>query len=183
MKIIYVLAVSVVLAAGANCYAAGAKSSPSPKIKKFALWNFDAINDSCRAKGRLQDKQYCASQMMDQIIAQGKDAIPVLISQLTETRPTRKPIYDYWARTTSGDVAFFILHDLFTDSDWKTFNLPGVTSPNEGCSEGSQGCWMIFLKKHGRRPLQQEWEKAWEANKDRIYWNETVRCFRLSPSR
>jgi hypothetical protein len=36
-------------------------------------------------KGSLQDKEYCASKMMDEIVAQAKAAIPVLISQLTDT--------------------------------------------------------------------------------------------------
>src|SRR5690242_1915038 len=90
-----------------------------PKVKKFPLWKFDELtsNHTCRAKGRLQDKGYCNSKLMDQIIAQGKDSIPVLISQLTNTRRTQEPIYDYWSYTTAGDIAYFILTDLFTDSD------------------------------------------------------------------
>jgi len=67
-------------------------TSPAARVKKFPLRKFDEINGSCRAKGRFQDKDYCSSRMMDQIIAQGKDAIPVLISQIIETRAMKRPV-------------------------------------------------------------------------------------------
>src|SRR5579862_7799760 len=120
--------------------------------KKFPLWNFDQMTTypTCRAKGRLQDKGYCDSKLVDQIVASGKAAIPILISQLTDNRPTRRPIYDFWHETTSGDIAYFLLDNLFTDSDWKTFNMPGLDALNDNCSADSETCWRSFLKVHGR---------------------------------
>ena len=44
--------------------------------KEFPLWAFDEIGESCHAKGRLQDKEYCNSKLMDRIIALGKDLFP-----------------------------------------------------------------------------------------------------------
>jgi hypothetical protein len=55
-----------------------------------------------------------------------KDAVPILISQLRETRSTKEPIYDHWSLTTPGDIAYFILNNLFADSDWKIFHMPGL---------------------------------------------------------
>lgn len=150
-----------------------------PNPKRFPLWKFDEKPGMCRAKGRLQDKEYCSSKLMDKILAQGKDAIPILISQLTETRPTKEPIYDYWSLTTSGDVAYFILTDLFTDSDWKTFNMPGLEGLKDDCKENAENCWRDFLEKHGRKFVQDQWLAAWNANKDRVYWDDTARCFRV----
>ena len=43
--------------------------SATRKPSNFALWNFDEVNHTCRAKGRLQDKEYCESKLMDQIVA------------------------------------------------------------------------------------------------------------------
>ncbi len=149
------------------------------KHKRFPLWKFDEKSGMCRAKGRLQDKEYCSSKMMDKILAQGKDAIPILISQLTGTRPTKQPIYDYWSLTTSGDVAYFILTDLFTDSDWKTFNMPGLEALNQHCTENAENCWRDLLEKHSRKFVQDQWLAAWNANKDRVYWNDKARCFRV----
>src|SRR5690348_589648 len=98
------LRIAVVLALGILAQTAAGQST-AERPKKYALWDFDEQGHTCRAKGRLQDKDYCVSHLMDQIIADGKAAIPVLISQLMETRPTKEPIYDYWALTTSGDIA------------------------------------------------------------------------------
>jgi hypothetical protein len=166
----------MIAAVPANGQSAGQKPS------KFPLWNFDEVNHSCRAKGRLQDKDYCESKMMDQIIAQGKSAIPILISQLTDTRATKEPIYDYWYKTRAGDIAYFILTDLFTDANWTTFTMPGLEALKENCSENiaAEPCWREFLKKHGRKFVQDQWLAAWNANKDRVFWDEKERCFRFS---
>jgi hypothetical protein len=149
--------------------------------KTFALWKFDEAEGTCRAKGRLQDKEYCDSRMVDQVVAQGKAAIPILISQITDSRETPRPIYDFWDYTNAGDVATFLLNDLFTDSDWKTFNMPGLEGLREKCDGPSWVCWHTFVKKHGRTFIQKQWLAAWSANKDRVYWSAEARCFRLSP--
>ena len=160
---------------------ATAAQSARKKPKTYPLWNFDEQGSTCRAKGRLQDRDYCRSHLMDRIVADGKDAIPILISQLRQTRATKEPIFDFWTETTAGDIANFILTDLFTDAEWKTFNMPGITSPYENCNENAANCWRAFVKKHGRQFVQAEWRAAWEKNKERISWDEQARCFKLSP--
>jgi hypothetical protein len=165
------------------CTVAGSQAA-AQTLKTYALWNFDEQGLTCRAKGRLQDRDYCASHTIDRIIADGKDAIPVLISNLTGTRRTKEPIYDYWALTTSGDVAYFILNDLFTDSDWKTFNMPGLEAlADKECHSYAEDCWRTFLKKRGRKFVQDQWHAVWEKNKDRVYWDEKARCFRVAPEK
>jgi len=156
-----------------------AQTSP-PKGKEFPLWRFDEQGQTCRVKGRLQDKDYCDSRMMDQIVAQGKAAIPILISQLTDTRERKEPIYDFWHSSTVGDIASAILNDLFTDSDWTTFTMPGLDALHYKCEDDAETCWRRFLEKHGRKFVQEHWQKAWDANKDRIYWDEKACCFRVS---
>jgi len=44
------------------------------------------------AKGRVQD---CRGTVMQQILADGAEAIPILISQLTETAVAKNQIADY----------------------------------------------------------------------------------------
>jgi hypothetical protein len=146
--------------------------------RKFLLSKFD--NYGCQAKGRVQD---CSGKVMQEILAVGKGSIPILISQLTDTARTEKPIADYWDYTTSGDIAYFVLTDLFTDADWKTFNMPGVpdwTAVMRGCDSDAEGCWREYLRKHGRKSVQQAWLRAWRLWKDRVYWEPTARCFRIS---
>jgi len=46
---------------------------------------------------------------MDQIVADGKSAIPILISQITDSRWIAEPVYDFWPRIRTGELAYFIL--------------------------------------------------------------------------
>jgi len=120
---------------------------------------------------------------MKQILADGKNAIPTLISQLTETMRTKKQIADYWGDTRSGDVAYVILTDLFTESDGETFAMPGVPdwpTVMKGCDKMAQGCWDEYLTKHGRTSVKQAWLRAWNLRKGQIYWESTARCFRVA---
>jgi hypothetical protein len=157
-----------------------ADQSKAHSPKTYPLGDFDERDGSCRAKGRLQDVGYCSSRLMDQILTDGKDAIPILISQLTETRATKEPIYDYWRLTTAGDIASFILADLSTDADWRTFTMPGLDSFKEKCDVDAETCWRQLLKKYGRKFVQDQWLAAWKKNKDRIFCNDQARCFRLA---
>jgi hypothetical protein len=146
--------------------------------KRYQLTDFD--NEGCMAKGRVQD---CNGKVMQEILADGKHAIPILVSQLTETARAKKQIADYWGDTRSGDVAFAVLTDLFTDADRQTFEMPDVTgwqTVMEGCDTTAQGCWDQYLRKHGRMSVKREWLNAWNLHKDQISWDPKSKCFRLS---
>lgn len=167
-QIVLVLLVSI---AGANT------SKLQGQQRKFQLSKFD--NFGCQAKGRVQD---CSGKVMQEILAGGKSSIPILISQLTDTGRTKDPIEDYWGYTSSGDVAYIVLTDLFLDADWKTFNMPDVPSwtiVSKGCNGTSEDCWRVYLRKHGRKSVQQAWLRAWSLWKDRVYWEPSARCFRI----
>ena len=119
---------------------------------------------------------------MQQILADGVEAIRVLISQLTETTRTKNEIADYWAGTRSGDIAYVVLTDLFTEPDAQMSDMPGV--PNwkammNGCHRAAQGCWDEYLRKHGRMSVKRAWLSAWDLHKDQVYWDAQFRCFRL----
>lgn len=152
---------------------------------RFSVLNLDEQKQTCRVKGRFQDKEYCDSRFIDQIVAAGKEAIPALISQLTDNRRTSEPVWDFWQYTTAGDVAFFILTDLFTDSDWKTRTAPGLKAFELRCrqTEAAETCWRRFLQTHPRTLIQRQWLAEWRANEERIYWDEKARCFRMKPVR
>jgi hypothetical protein len=158
---------------------AQAGGKPKRPVRQLSLFSFEESHGFCRFKGRLQDKEYCDSKLMDRIIKLGKPAIPLLIAQLTDERET-KPIYDYWTYTTIGDNAHFILDDLFLDATWTKFTLPGLESLHPDCKESAEQCWREFLGKNGRKFVQDQWLAAWNANKDRIYWDDKDRCYRVS---
>jgi hypothetical protein len=79
--------------------AAWCQTSHLPKPYALQSWK----NLGCRAKGRFQDQTYCQSPVIDRIIADGKPAIPVLISQITDARWIEEPVYDYWPRIGAGN--------------------------------------------------------------------------------
>lgn len=145
---------------------------------KYPLTNFD--NYGCMAKGRVQD---CQGKVMQQILADGKAAIPILISQLTETAIAKNEIADYWGGTRSGDVAFVVLNDLFTEPDLHTFGMPGVpnwSAVQKGCNMAAQACWERYLRKHGRVSVRRAWQSAWKVHKSQIHWDSKAQCFRVS---
>lgn len=78
-----------------------------------------------------------------------------------------------------GDVGTFILEDLFLDADWHTSTMPGLEALKYNCDASSWECWDRFLKKHGRKFVQTQWQAAWNKNKTLIHWDEKARCFRV----
>jgi hypothetical protein len=152
---------------------------PQVKRTKYALTKFN--NEGCMAKGRVQD---CSgSVVMRQILADGKDAIPILISQLTERTPTETEIADHWFDTESGDVAYIVLTDLFTMPDEEKSQMPDVpdwTSVRTGCKTTAQSCWDQYVRKHGRMSVERAWMRAWNLHNAQVYWDSKARCFRVS---
>jgi len=148
------------------------------KPAKYTLTEFQTL---CMAKYRMQD---CPpGSVTHQILADGKKAIPILISQLTETARTKYQIADFWGETSSGDVAFVVLNDLFTDDDLRTFEMPGVpdwSAVQKGCNQAAQACWNEYLRKHGRMWVRESWQRAWNLHKDEIHWDAKAKCFRVS---
>jgi hypothetical protein len=149
---------SLPLFASAQTTAARAKGYP------LSTWS----NVTCRAKGRFQDRDYCASAVMDQIVADGKSAIPVLISQITDSRWIAEPVYDFWPRIRAGELAHFILLDLFLDDTWQKSTMQAWV------------CWGDFRKTHSLEDIQARRMQFWKVNQDKICRDGKARCFRLS---
>ncbi len=152
----------------------------SARAKSYPLCTWSNI--TCRAKGRFQDRDYCASAVIDQIVADGKSAIPVLISQITDSRWIAEPVYDFWPRIRTGELAHFILSDLFVDDTWQKSTMPALF-PRQECDESSWVCWEKFRKTYSLKELQARWMEFWKANQDKIYWDGKARCFRLSAAK
>src|SRR5579872_2670118 len=119
------------------CSASGQSSLPQRKAYALQTWS----NLSCRAKGRFQDREYCSSAVIDQIVADGKSSIPVLISQITDSRWIAEPVYDYWPRIRTGELAYFILDNLFLDDTWEKSTMPPLF-PQQKCG--------LYLPRSGR---------------------------------
>jgi len=134
-------------------------------------------------KGRLQDLDYNQLKVIEDLISNGKESIPFLINQLTVEKKIKGHVKDYWNEVKVGDVAFFILTDFFTDGSWERSTIEGA-SFNEflGCNDPklpADYCYYNYIEKHGRKNIKARWQKIWKENKDKIYWDEAERCFRL----
>lgn len=130
----------------------------------------------------------------EQLLRLRAKAIPALIACLADGRSTI--VYGArWAQPSVGMVAFSMLWDLFTACDNHRDgygedcrpSIDGVITWNDLCDEGPSDVvapcgagWEDHLKKHGRRSIQRSWQKAWTENKDRIYWDEPAKCFKLT---
>jgi len=150
--------------------------NPQTRLKSYPLATWSNI--TCRAKGRFQDRDYCASAVMDQIVADGKSSIPILISQITDSRWVAEPVYDFWPKIRTGELAYFILSDLFVDDTWQKRTMPSLFPP-DNCNESAWVCWERFRETHSLRQLQSRWMTFWQANQQWIYWDDKTRCFRL----
>jgi len=134
-------------------------------------------------KGRVQDKDYNQLKVIDDLIASGKESIPYLISKLDDKTKINDHVMDYWGEIHIGDVAFIILTDFFTTSDWQKTTIEGV-GWNEflGCTNPdipAQNCFIDYVEKNGRKTIKSRWQKIWKENRDKIYWDEAERCFKV----
>src|SRR5579863_4330575 len=135
-------------------------------------------------KGRLQD---AGAPQTIHLVELGKKAIPMLIACLTDETKTREPIEDFWPVTTVGDIAFFYLCDLFTDSTWAHTTIDGVvnwkTVEAEYPNAPSSTAWYEFVRKHGRRYVQNSWSKKWDEVGSSISWDSKEQCFKIGKAR
>jgi hypothetical protein len=163
-------------------------SNPSPATEKpkKSLSQIDLSKIGHMApKGRVQDKDYNDLEIVDQLIANGKDSIPYLISKLDDETVIHQPLRDFWPELTIGDVALFILSDFSLDSTWKKRTIPGTNWQELfGTKKNShQPAWEYYydqMKKHNRRWIKAKWQKIWTTYKDRIVWDEQERCFKVA---
>jgi hypothetical protein len=153
------------------------KQTVSPKhTKTYQLKSWK--NVTCGAKGRFQDREYCASKVIDQIVADGKAAIPILISQITDNHLIKEQVINYWPQLRAGELALFILENLFLDDTWKHETMPDLFNDRK-CDEGGYVCWEQFRKRYSLADIQKRWTVFWTANQDNIFWDDKSRCFRL----
>ncbi len=138
-------------------------------------------------KGRVQDKDYNELLIIDQLIAQGKDSIPFLISKLDDERKIKNHVFDYWRKVRVADVALIILEDFFTDKNWTNSTISDTDlydsqhtgyKPEITAEENLRN----YLAKYDRKSIKRRWQKIWSENKEIIYWDETERCFKTKSS-
>lgn len=139
------------------------------------------MQPSMAAKGRMQDVP--DTETARTVLARGKQAIPELITCLTDARKTKRPVFQYWAETSVGDIAFVFLSDMFTDSTWKHLTVNGLPDwkliQSESPDQPAEQAWRNYIAKHGRKHIQEQWQEMWREKESSIYWDDAERCFRV----
>jgi|ERR1700722_908587 len=133
------------------------------------------------SKGRLQE---AGAPQTRHIIALGKKAIPLLIACLPDETATKESVMDFLPTTTVGDIAFFYLCDLFTDSTWQHSTIDGVvtfqTVAAESPGSPAWNAWYTFVEKRSRRYLRNAWTRKWKEDGSSIVWDEKEQCFKIA---
>ena len=162
-----------------------AKAGPQVKAKQISPIDLAKIGH-INSKGRVQDLEYNRLEIIDRLIEGGNESIPFLISQLESEKRVHGEVLDFWYKVTVGDLAFAILMDFFTDPTWTKSTITGLTwkeflEVKKGSTDSAESQLRDYLSKHGRRQIKAKWQRVWEQNQERLYWDENDRCFKLKP--
>ena len=162
-----------------------AKAGPQVKARQISPIDLAKIGH-INSKGRVQDLEYNRLGVIDRLIGGGKESIPFLISQLESEKKVQGEVLDMWYKVTVGDLAFCILMDFFTDPTWTKPTITGLTweeflEVEKGSDQAAEYKLRSYISKHGRRQIKAKWQKVWEQNRERLYWDENDRCFKLKP--
>jgi hypothetical protein len=154
--------------------------SPSPETR-LADINLAAI-ERIAPKGRVQDREYNQSQVVEQLLAHGKESVPYLISRLEDETKLKKHVLDYRTDARVGDVALIILTDFFTDASWKGTTIPGVgwnefLGGGDDMSLTGEQRLRNYIALRGRKSIKERWLQVWEKHREHIIWDDEERCF------
>jgi hypothetical protein len=158
-------------------------ASATPKPKPLSDLDLTKICNLA-PKGRAQDLDYNNSEVINDLIANGKDSIPFLISKLEDRTLMPCNVEDYWPQMTVGDVAFIVLTDFSTDYAWEKATIPGTDwdqffeAKYDRQMTGSDYYYQQ-IRRHGRPWVRARWQKIWDTYKDRIVWDEKERSFKV----
>jgi hypothetical protein len=156
--------------------------SPPESIKQTPPIDLAEIGHIA-SKGRVQDQEYNRLEVVERLIAGGKQSIPFLIGQLESERIVKARVLDYWNKVTVGDLAFIILMDFFLDSTRHKSTIAGLTwneflEVEKDSHPAAEEQLRAYITKHGRRQIKVKWQRIWEQNQKRLHWDEKDRCFK-----
>jgi hypothetical protein len=161
---------------------ASPSASPSPQVQ-IAEVNLAQIGHVA-PKGRAQDRNYNQLAVVEQLIAQGKESIPFLISKLDDETKIEGPVIDYWYQVYVGDVALLILSDFFLDKNSERSTIEGMEWDEflgRGNDKSITGEQLLrnYIERYGRKRIKERWQRVWEKYQQRILWDEQERAFKV----
>lgn len=160
------------------------KQQTSVSVIPLADINLAAIG-SIAPKGRVQDHEYNDLPVVETLIQHRKEVIPYLISKLGDETKIDGHVIDYWSEVRVGDVALIILTNFFTDGSFQNTTIPDVSWDvflERGANKDLTGERVLrnYISKHGRKAIKERWQALWREYRDRLFWDENERCFRVT---
>ena len=163
------------------------QSAGAPAQSGSATFDLSKLGPSrgCLSKGRLQDPEYNDSGVASEIVAGGKQSVPVLIELIRNRTKTSQPVFCYWSETTVGDLAFFVLYDLFLDSSAQHSTVPGtrldeLVGKQIDAAAPFETHFRDYLAKNGYVSLQIKWKKIWAKYHDKVDWDPKEMCYKIA---
>ena len=162
------------------------ESTPKP-----ALETVDISRVPPRDKRRFQEGHSANGEpnnVASELVANGRDAIPFLISKLDDDTEMDHRVVPFWYKLYVGDMALIILTDFFEDETEVNPTIPGF-GWDEFLERGSDRSLMgeevlrRYIRRHGRSKIKARWQAMWEQNKDKIFWDEKCYCFKIRGQR
>jgi hypothetical protein len=158
---------------------------PKKPLNEINLTEIKHISPKGRAQdGSLEDEEFKELSIVDDLFAHGKNSIPFLIDKLDDETEMNRSVIDFWYRVYVGDIALVILNDFFTKEDGMTSTIQGFDWDEffERRNDKDMGEEILrkYIKNHGRKKIKARWQKFWNENKEKIYWDETEKCFKLN---
>lgn len=176
---------------GVTSAPAPVKTAPLETVRRclptFPLSQIDLSKiGAVTPKGRVQDRDYNNLPVVENLIANGTEAVPFLIGKLDDRTGVKDHVFEYWSDVRVGDVAFVILTDFFTDPTWQKTTIPGVGYDTflERRNPTITGEQVLrnYIAKRGRNDITKRWRAIWAQYNARVYWDESDRCFKLRDS-
>ena len=191
MRNLFLVVALSVLVNCAKTPAAKVKESVAEKQKSIASVASSPINlvkiNHIASKGRVQDTGYNDSPEIKNLIARGKESIPDLIRELNNETKIEGRVLDYWSQVHVGDVALIVLTNFFTDGSWQQTTIAGVgwdefLERGSNSNLTSEQVLRNYIAKYGRKKIKDRWQEIWTQYRDRIFWDDGERCFKLRSS-
>lgn len=137
-----------------------------------------------RMQTEMKDAYGNRNQVLEDLIATGKNSIPFLINQLEDETRIEHRVIPYWYRQSVGDIALVVLFHLFSDETRSESTVPGFWYDDfleRGKDKHLMGEEVLrrYIRKHGRKTIKQRWQKIWLENKENVFWDAPCRCFRV----
>ena len=156
--------------------------APKPALELIDISKVPPLDKSRFQEGHTATGE--PNQVAKDLLANGKDSIPFLISKLEDETKMESPTVNFWYQMCVGDLALIILEDLFTDETEMNSTIPGFGWDDfleRGRDRALMGEEVLrrYIRKHGRKKIKERWQMMWQKNKDKIFWDGKCFCFKL----